>query len=106
MVKTVEDPNRFVNRQIAEWVRARDLVLGGVNIAEGLSRVVAPYMCVLANKDGIVPRQTALFPDTQVRSRERQLLEVGSEDLRMAHADMFISSAAQDHVFRPIADWL
>ena len=36
MVKTVEDPNRHVNRQIAHWIRDRDLVLRGVNVSEAL----------------------------------------------------------------------
>jgi pimeloyl-ACP methyl ester carboxylesterase len=106
LVKTVEDPNRFINRQIAEWVKERDLYLRGVNIAEGLGRVEAPYMCVLANKDGIVPRATAMYAYLHVASRERRLLEVGSRELRVAHADLFVSNAAHAHVFSPIADWL
>jgi pimeloyl-ACP methyl ester carboxylesterase len=106
MVKTVEDPNRFINRQIAEWVRDRDLVVHGTNISEAISRVDVPLMCVIANADGIVPRPTAIFAYERIGSRERQLLEVGEKDLSHAHADLFVSNHAQEHVFRPVADWL
>lgn len=106
MVKTVEDPSRRINRQIANWVRERDLVLGGVNIAEGLARVDRPLLCVLASHDGIVPRATALFPYERCASRDRRLLEVGDRTLAIAHADLFVSNASQERVFQPIAEWL
>jgi pimeloyl-ACP methyl ester carboxylesterase len=106
MVKTVEDPNRFVNRQIAEWIRDRDLMVNGTNVSEALARVDLPLMCVLANADGIVPRATAIFPYHQIGSRERQLLEVGEREIQLAHADLFVSNHSQEQVFRPVADWL
>jgi pimeloyl-ACP methyl ester carboxylesterase len=106
MVRTVEDPNRHVNRQIAHWIRERDLVLRGVNVSEGLASVTAPLLCVSAWGDGIVPRKTAEFPFRAVASPEKKLLEVGAPELAMAHADLFISNEAQIRVFEPIADWL
>jgi pimeloyl-ACP methyl ester carboxylesterase len=106
MVKTVEDPNRHVNRQIARWIRDRDLILRGVNIAEGLRSVSAPLLCVSAFSDGIVPRRTAEFPYLAVASPSRRLLEVGAPELAMAHADLFISNESQIRVFEPIAAWL
>ncbi len=106
MVRTVEDPNRHVNRQIACWIRDRDLTLSGVNISEGLRSVTAPLLCVSATGDGIVPRRTAEFPFLAVSSPEKKLLEVGTPELAMAHADLFISSEAQIRVFEPIAAWL
>jgi pimeloyl-ACP methyl ester carboxylesterase len=106
MVRTVEDPNRHVNRQIARWIRDRDLILRGVNIAEGLSRVSAPLLCVSAFSDGIVPRRTAEFPYLAVSSPEKRLLEVGAPELAMSHADLFISNESQIRVFGPVAAWL
>lgn len=106
MVKTVEDPNRHVNRQIAQWIREKDLVLRGVNIAEGLSAVVAPLLCVSAWGDGIVPRPTAEFSYRAVGSPVKQLLAVGSAEHAMSHADPFISNESQIRVFEPIAGWL
>jgi pimeloyl-ACP methyl ester carboxylesterase len=106
MVKTVEDPNRHVNRQIACWMRDRDLILRGVNVAEGLRDVRAPLLCVSAWGDGIVPRPTAEFPYAAVGSPVKSLLQVGSDDLFMAHADLFISNGCQERVFEPIATWL
>jgi pimeloyl-ACP methyl ester carboxylesterase len=106
MVKTVEDPNRHVNRQIARWIRDRDLVLRGVNIAEGLRAVSAPLLCVTAFSDGIVPRRTAEFPYHAVASPAKRLLEVGAPELAMSHADLFISNESQIRVFEPIAAWL
>jgi pimeloyl-ACP methyl ester carboxylesterase len=106
MVKTVEDPNRHVTRQIAEWIHERDLILRGVNIAEGLSAVAAPLLCVSAWGDGIVPRPTAEFPYRAVGSPVKHLLTVGSPEHAMAHADPFISNESQTRVFEPIAAWL
>jgi pimeloyl-ACP methyl ester carboxylesterase len=106
MAKTVEDPNRHINREIAEWIRRRDLIVRGVNLSEAISGVTQPLLCVLANKDGVVPRETAVFPFNQVRSTAKGLLEVGSATLAMAHADLFVSNEAHERVFRPIAAWL
>jgi pimeloyl-ACP methyl ester carboxylesterase len=106
MVKTVEDPNRHVNRQIAHWIRAKDLVLRGVNVSEGLASVKEPLLCVSALGDGIVPRRTAEFPYLAAGSPDKKLIEVGTEQIAMAHADLFISSEAHARVFDPIARWL
>jgi pimeloyl-ACP methyl ester carboxylesterase len=106
MVKTVEDPNRHVNREIARWIRARDLVVRDVNISEGLRSIEAPLLCVSARGDGIVPLRTAEFPYLAVSSREKKLLSVGTERIAMAHADLFISDEAEGRVFEPIAAWL
>lgn len=106
MVKTVEDPNRHVNRQIARWIQDGDLILGGRNVAERLPQVRAPLLCVLASNDGIVPRETALFPWEVVSSTVKTILEVGSQELAIAHADLFVSNAAHERVFTPIAAWL
>jgi pimeloyl-ACP methyl ester carboxylesterase len=106
MVKTVEDPNRHVNREIARWIAERDLVVRGVNVSEGLARVDNPLLCVLANGDGIVPAETARFAFDHVASREKALLEVGTRDVALAHADLFVSNEAHERVFAPVADWL
>jgi pimeloyl-ACP methyl ester carboxylesterase len=106
MVKTVEDPNRHVNRQIAHWIRDRDLVLRGVNISAGLSFLRQPLLCVSALGDGIVPRRTAEFPYLAAGSPDKQLLEVGTEQIAMAHADLFISNEAHARVFAPLCAWL
>ena len=58
MIPTVDDPNRLLNRQIAEWIGTRDLLLDGVDITKAQSRVTTPLLCVLANADGIVPPET------------------------------------------------
>ncbi|MFT3774402.1 MAG: alpha/beta fold hydrolase [Minicystis sp.] len=106
MVRTVEDPNRHVNRQIAEWIRDRDLVLRGVNISEGLGRLPNPLLCVSALGDGIVPRRTAEFPYLASGAADKRLIEVGTEQIVMAHADLFISRESQARVFEPLATWL
>lgn len=106
MVKTVEDPNRHVNRQIAAWIRDRDLFLRGKNISESLREIAQPLLCVLANKDGIVPPETAEFSFRQIGSQSKSLIQVGSDDHKMAHADLFISNECHDRVFRPISTWL
>jgi pimeloyl-ACP methyl ester carboxylesterase len=106
MVRTVEDPNRRINRQIAHWMRDQDLIIRGVNVAKALKDVTQPLLCVLANGDGIVPRETAIFPYDEVSSERKSLLEVGTDDIKVAHADMFVSDEAHERVFAPIGRWL
>ncbi len=106
MVKTVEDPNRHVNREIAYWIRDRDLTVRGQNLSTAIRDLQNPLLCVLARGDGIVPRRTAEFPYLTVASKVKRLLEVGTKDRAMAHADLFVSNGAQEGVFAPIAEWL
>lgn len=106
MVHTVEDPNRYINRELARWIKRRDLVVKGVNIAEKLRSVKTPFLCVLAHGDGVVPRETAAFSFHQIGSKDKELLIVGDELMRHAHADLFVSTEAHERVFRPISTWL
>ena len=106
MVRTVEDPNRFVNREIARWVCARDLVVAGRNLSEELRGLENPLLCLLARGDGIVPPRTAAFAFHQAGSKAKRLVEVGSAALPMAHADLFVSRESQRQVFAPIRDFL
>jgi esterase/lipase len=106
MVKTVEDPNRYINREIAHWIKSRDLYVRGVNVAERLKRIENPLLCVLALGDGIVPRKTAAYAYEAVGSTSKKLLEVGTASLAMAHADLFVSNEAHKRVFEPLAAWL
>ena len=106
MVKTVEDPNRFINRQIAHWFHDLDLTIRGVNVSTGLSTVKNPVLCVLANRDGIVPPEVAAFPFDHVGSKDKAVLEVGDHTMAVAHADLFVSNEAHRRVFEPIATWL
>ncbi len=106
MVRTVEDPNRHVNREIAQWIKDRDLRTSGVNLSDALRRMEEPLLVVIANGDGIVPRETAEFVLEASAARVKRRLDVGTPSLRMAHADMFVSNHAQERVFLPIARWL
>ncbi|MGI5862586.1 MAG: alpha/beta fold hydrolase [Myxococcales bacterium] len=106
MVRTVEDPNRFLNREIAVWVRQRDLIIDGTNVAEALERLTNPLLCVLARGDGIVPPETAAFAFHKIGSQVKKLVEVGSDAVTVAHADLFVSREAQARVFAPICEFL
>lgn len=106
MVKTVENPNRFINREIARWIHDRDLFVRGVNVCERMQRVTLPLLCVVANSDGIVPEATAAFPYEQSPAKEKGLLVIGDAELAMAHADLFVSNNAHEQVFSPMAEWL
>lgn len=106
MARTVEDPNRHVNRQIARWVREKDLVLDGTNLSEAVARVTNPLLVVLATGDGIVPPETAAWPYHHAASTAKRLVEVGTKTMAMAHADLFVSRHAHERVFAPIRDWL
>jgi pimeloyl-ACP methyl ester carboxylesterase len=106
LTKTIEDPNRHINREIAAWVGRKDLLLGTTNVTHALRSIAVPLLTVVANADGIVPRETAEYAHHHVASRERMLLQVGSPTLRLAHADMFLSDHAEELVYRPIREWI
>lgn len=106
LVATVEDPVPQVNREIAAWIRDRDLTLRGVNVTQGVGALANPLLCVVAMGDGIVPPETARSAYRASRASRRELLEVGDARTRIAHADLFISNGVQETVFDPVARWL
>lgn len=106
MVQTVEDPVPRINREIAEWIGRRDLVLRGRNVTEGVGSLAHPLLCVVALDDGIVPPDTARSPYHTSRAEVRELLEVGGGVLPIAHADLFLANDAHAAVFDPLARWL
>ncbi len=107
LVRTVDDPTRHLNGQIARWVRAKDLVVDGVDITRAVRQVEGmPMLCVAANRDGVVPLETALSGLDYVGARDMRALIVGDERTWYAHADMFIARDARRRVFEPLAAWL
>lgn len=106
MVQTVEDPNPHINRQIAHWIAARDLKVRGVNVSQAVRNMTLPFLCVVAEDDGIVPTSTARWAFDAISSREKELVVVGGKGQRIAHADLFLSHHAQRDVFEPVAQFL
>lgn len=106
LVKTVEDPSPTLNREIAEWVRRRDLVVEGRDVGRALTGLDLPVLCVLASADGIVPPEAALSIRSLARPGTVEVLEVGDDETWFAHADLFVSRPARERVFVPIARWL
>jgi len=106
LVQTVDDPVPWINRQIARWIRHKDLVVDGVNVTEGLGAVDTPVMVVLANKDGIVPVPAAMSVADAIGRDQVTVLEVGDPVRWAAHADLFIGEGAQERVFAPMSAWL
>ena len=106
MTETVDDLFPGVNKEIAEWMKSRDLVHRGRNVSEAVSKLDLPLLIVLANRDGIVPRETALAAREVWGGSVVQVLEVGDERAWYAHADLFISHRAPETVFTPMARWL
>lgn len=105
LCRTVEDPNRTLNREISTWIRNKDLIIDGRNVTECFKGVESPLFCMLANADGIVPPETALSALELSPARIRKTITVGDEDAKLAHADMYISRHAQEMVFKPIVEW-
>jgi alpha-beta hydrolase superfamily lysophospholipase len=106
MVQTVEDPHPIINREIAEWIRRGELVVRGVNVSQKLPELRHPFLCVVANHDGIVMPATARHTFETIGSTHKELLLVGDDELRVAHADLFLCTGAQERVFTPVADFL
>src|SRR6185369_16194911 len=106
LVRTVEDPDPAVNRDIASWIKTRDLVIEGVNVTHALARQEAPLLVVLANRDGIVPEKVASSATRAWGGQDVTTLRVGTDDDWYAHADLFVGNEAPLRVFDPIERWL
>jgi pimeloyl-ACP methyl ester carboxylesterase len=106
LVQTVDDPHPRVNRDIALWVRARDMVLRGVNVTDAMRKVDNPLLLVVSNRDGIVPESTAVYAAEVWGGTDVDVLRVGDDDVWYAHADLFVGDEAPEKVFTPIAEWL
>lgn len=104
--QTVEDPNRFINAEISNWMKNKDLFFEGKNITEEFKRFSKPLLCLIANSDGIVPPETVRFPLSIASSKIKDELIVGNERIKFAHADLYISKYAQKMFFEPFSDWL
>jgi pimeloyl-ACP methyl ester carboxylesterase len=107
LVQTVEDPHAGINREIAEWIARRDLILRGVNVSVAIESMHVPLLCVVAKEDGIVPALTARDVYDRIASKDKELLEIGGDPAHpIAHADLFLSKGAEARVFDPIARFL
>jgi alpha-beta hydrolase superfamily lysophospholipase len=106
LVQTVEDPHPGINREVAEWIQRRDLVVRGVNVSQKLPTIDNPFLCVVANDDGIVLPITSRHTYDAIGSKTKRLLLVGDKERPIAHADLFLSTGAQERIFAPIADFL
>lgn len=106
LVQTVEDPVPYINRQVAHWVRDRDLVVRGVNTTDALRGLDLDVLVVLANRDGIVPADAARSARSIIGPERVDVLEVGTDERWYAHADLFIGPRADEEVFEPMRTWL
>ena len=106
LVRTIEDPDPRVNRDIAVWVNDKDLVLRGVNVTERLSAVDVPLLVVVSNRDGIVPDGAALSVLDAWGGTDVEMLRIGDDERWYAHADLFIGDHAPQDVFAPLAGWM
>lgn len=106
LVRTVEDPDPAVNRDIAGWMKAGDLVIDGVNVTDAVGREKGPLLVVLANKDGIVPERVAASAARAWGGTDVTTLRIGTDEDWYAHADLFVGNAAPEVVFDPMERWL
>ncbi len=107
LVQTVEDPHAPVNEEIAYWIARKDLILRGVNVSVAIESMTFPLMCVVARDDGIVPEATARDVYERIGSRDKELLVVGGDPAHpIAHADLFISTGAEERIFSPVSRFL
>lgn len=106
MIRTVEDPHPRVSADIAKWLAASDMILRGVNITNALGTCRVPLLLVVANRDGIVSKPTALSARDAWGGGDVSVMEVGDAQRWYAHADLFVGREAPERVFDPIARWL
>ena len=105
LVRTVENPRAHINRQLAAWIRARDLVVDGLDVRRALAEVRNPLLLITASADGVVPPATAQTVLGAIGGETRHL-HVGGPGDPWAHVDLFVGAGARQRVFRPVADWL
>jgi alpha-beta hydrolase superfamily lysophospholipase len=106
LARTVEDPSPALNRELAAWIKRRDLVVGGLELSRAVAALERPYLCVAANADGIVPVETATWALSVIGSRHKHLVIAGDATTRFAHAELFIGRSADERVFQPLARFL
>lgn len=105
LTNTVDDPIPSLNAEIARWVKRRDLTVGRVNVTDAMRGVEIPLLSIAANRDGIVPIDTALSA-TKHWGGPTDSHIAGDTNRWFAHADLFINRRARSEVFEPLADWL
>lgn len=106
MVETIDDPDPKLSREMARWIKRRDLIVDGLNIGHSLYSVEIPLLCVIAMQDGVVTPESALSILDCIGSYHTEVVEVGTYLQPHAHADLFISEGVEHKVFDPICDWL
>lgn len=106
LVRTVEDPEPTVNRDIAAWMKGGHLVLRGIDVTRALGAEKAPLLVVLANRDGVVPEHVARSAVSAWGGPDVTTLRIGTDDDWYAHADLFVGDDAPRVVFEPIERWL
>lgn len=106
LVRTVEDPDRRLNKQMARWIQRGDLVVNDLNISDAMASLDVPLMCIYGNADGIVPPAAARSILSLAQHLPVEVLEVGDRAMPFSHADLFISHHAQKQVFQPLSRWM
>lgn len=105
LTQTVDDAEPGINESLIRWIAHGDLLIGDTNVTQKLSESEVPLLVMYANADGIVPpslaRQAITFGPPGLVS-----MEVGDAQVRLSHADMFISEHAESRVFAPLGQWL
>ena len=105
-MKTIDVPSRRINRNIALWMRAKDMVLSGVNVTDALMGVDKPLLVIHTNRDQIVPEPVCLAVTRAWGGPDVTVMKIGDEADWYAHADLFMAPRAPELVFGPMADWL
>jgi pimeloyl-ACP methyl ester carboxylesterase len=106
LVGAITDPSPAVNLEIADWLARGSLDVAGVDVARSLGDVTVPLLVVAANRDGLVPPESARSAAEAWGGEDVELLEVGTRDDWFSHADLFVAPTAPERVFAPVARWL
>ncbi len=102
----VDDPHVGVSRELVRWVRRGRLVVDGLDVARALQGLDMPLLVVMAYGDGIVSPESCKSVVSVLGQDKVEELMIGGPELRVAHADLFVSQIADEQVFQPIAGWL
>ncbi len=106
LLKAIENPNCLLNYQLAYWVKNEELFIEGKSFTSLMQKVSNPILCVLSNADGIVSRENALAVLDAASSEVKDYFVAGDENIKMAHADLFVSDYCKQMVFEPMTNWL
>jgi pimeloyl-ACP methyl ester carboxylesterase len=100
---SIEDPAPHLAAALAAWIRARRLVVDGIDVAEALATDTTPRWVAWAREDGLVPASVAQSARVGPHTVG---YEVTSPAGALRHVDLFLANDVHAQLIEPLLAWL